>query len=137
MFIGCQAGVFSLPKWAILYLVIIILKACLLFLLKATWVYHGLFVDRSSALSQSSIHRHQTTFCTFVGQVPGKIVIYNQEWKGYGETIQYRLFGASRASAYGAVGALIRSMTDFSIYSPHTGSQVKCVPHKYTSGQVT
>ena len=40
----------------------------------------------------------------------GKIVVYNVPWTGYGETVQYRSAGASRAAAYGAVGVLLRSV---------------------------
>lgn len=39
----------------------------------------------------------------------------------YGPTAQYRVQGPSKASKLGAVAALIKSVTPFSIYSPHTG----------------
>lgn len=54
-------------------------------------------------------------------QVKGKIVLYAVEYVNYDETVKYRVNGASYASKYGAVGALIRSITPFSIESPHTG----------------
>lgn len=60
----------------------------------------------------------------------GKIVCYNEEWIDYGTSVNYRVNGASKASAYGAVGALVRSVTPFSIESPHTGMQV--YDEKYT-----
>jgi len=63
-------------------------------------------------------------------EVPGKIVVYNQPWKGYGETVQYRSRGATEASKRGAIGALVRSITDFSIYSPHTGVQTYNTTYK-------
>uniref|UniRef100_F6PX15 Carboxypeptidase Q n=1 Tax=Monodelphis domestica TaxID=13616 RepID=F6PX15_MONDO len=53
----------------------------------------------------------------------GKIVVYNQPYKGYGETVQYRVQGAVEAAKVGAVASLIRSVASFSIYSPHTGMQ--------------
>lgn len=57
------------------------------------------------------------------GEVAGKIVVYNYQFVSYSVSVQYREFGASRAAQYGAVAALVRSVTPFSIYSPHTGMQ--------------
>ncbi|TGZ56409.1 carboxypeptidase Q-like [Temnothorax longispinosus] len=54
-------------------------------------------------------------------EVPGKIVVYNQKFVSYGETVEYRSSGAVRAAELGAVAALIRSVTPFSLYTPHTG----------------
>ncbi|XP_012260575.2 carboxypeptidase Q-like [Athalia rosae] len=54
-------------------------------------------------------------------EIPGKIVVYNQEYVSYPKTVKYRSRGASEAAKYGAVAVLIRSITPFSIYSPHTG----------------
>ncbi|XP_077577209.1 carboxypeptidase Q-like [Stigmatopora nigra] len=56
-------------------------------------------------------------------EVPGKIVVYNQPFVSYGETVAYRAYGASEAASFGAVATLIRSITPFSINSPHTGWQ--------------
>ncbi|XP_021072366.1 carboxypeptidase Q isoform X2 [Mus pahari] len=53
----------------------------------------------------------------------GKIIVYNQPYTGYGETVQYRVQGAVEAAKVGAVASLIRSIASFSIYSPHTGAQ--------------
>ncbi|XP_029359220.1 carboxypeptidase Q isoform X1 [Echeneis naucrates] len=53
----------------------------------------------------------------------GKIVVFNQPFVSYGETVAYRAFGASVAAKVGAVATLIRSITPFSINSPHTGWQ--------------
>jgi len=62
--------------------------------------------------------------------VSGKIVVFNEQcdWENqpvncYSLTIDYRESAASAASKYGAVAALVRSLTGFSIYSPHTGMQ--------------
>ncbi|XP_061748833.1 carboxypeptidase Q-like isoform X5 [Nerophis ophidion] len=57
------------------------------------------------------------------GEVSGKIVVFNQPFVSYGETVAYREYGASEASKFGAVATLIRSITPFSINSPHTGWQ--------------
>ncbi|KAM6967539.1 carboxypeptidase Q-like [Aplochiton taeniatus] len=56
-------------------------------------------------------------------EAQGKIVVFNQPFVSYGETVAYRAFGASEAAKVGAVATLIRSITPFSINSPHTGWQ--------------
>ncbi|XP_058453985.1 carboxypeptidase Q-like [Malaya genurostris] len=56
-------------------------------------------------------------------QVKGKIVVFVPQWESYGKTVVYRSKGASVASKKGAVATLIRSVTPFSIGSPHTGGQ--------------
>ncbi|CAG6015811.1 unnamed protein product [Menidia menidia] len=58
------------------------------------------------------------------GEAAGKIVVFNQPFVSYEETVAYRAFGASEAAKVGAVASLIRSVTPFSINSPHTGWQV-------------
>lgn len=55
--------------------------------------------------------------------VKGKIVVYNQEYVSYGATVKFRQFGAVNAAKYGAVASLIRSITPFSMNTPHTGWQ--------------
>jgi carboxypeptidase Q len=55
-------------------------------------------------------------------EVKGKIVVYNAPFTSYGATVQYRATGASRAARYGAVAALVRSVTPVSLQSPHTGA---------------
>src|SRR5215469_16011912 len=54
-------------------------------------------------------------------KIQGKIVVYNEEYRGYGPTRVYRATGAARAAAYGAVAALVRSATPLSMQIPHTG----------------
>ena len=56
-------------------------------------------------------------------EVKDRIVIFNPTFVSYGVTVAYRAYGASRASKYGAVATLIRTIAPFSIYSPHTGLQ--------------
>jgi carboxypeptidase Q len=55
-------------------------------------------------------------------RVKGKIVVYNVPFTNYGETVRYRSSGASRAARYGAVAALVRSVTPVSLQTPHTGA---------------
>ncbi|XP_065580476.1 carboxypeptidase Q-like isoform X2 [Artemia franciscana] len=54
-------------------------------------------------------------------EVKGKIVVYNEEFESYGKTVIYRGLGAVEAAKLGAAAALVRSVTPFSIDSPHTG----------------
>jgi carboxypeptidase Q len=54
-------------------------------------------------------------------QVEGRIVVYAVDWEGYGQTVRYRGNGASRAAEKGAVAVLVRSATNRSLATPHTG----------------
>lgn len=62
-------------------------------------------------------------------QVKGKIVLYNvvmppgvPSIQHYGDTVPYRGQGASKAAKFGAVGSLVRSVTQRSLYTVHTGA---------------
>ena len=63
------------------------------------------------------------------GEIEGRIVFFNRPldptqlntFSAYGGAVDQRAFGASRASKYGAVGALVRSMTTRLDDVPHTG----------------
>ena len=57
-------------------------------------------------------------------QVRGKIVLFDAPYQGYGRTVIYRVAGASRAAALGAVAVLVRSITPFSLRTPHTGTLI-------------
>lgn len=48
-------------------------------------------------------------------EATGRIVVFNQPFVSYGETVAYRAYGASEAAKVGAVATLIRSITPFSI----------------------
>jgi hypothetical protein len=54
-------------------------------------------------------------------KIQGRIVLYNEEFHGYGPTRVYRATGAARAAAFGAVAALVRSATPLAMQIPHTG----------------
>lgn len=62
-------------------------------------------------------------------EVKGKIVYYNNRFNptnlnpqvSYGEAGIYRYSGPSRAAKYGAVGVMIRSLTESAANDPHTG----------------
>src|SRR5262245_10696316 len=61
-------------------------------------------------------------------RVKGRIVLYNVPYTNYGETVQYRAAGPSRAAALGAVAALVRSVGPPGLRTPHTGAL------RYTDG---
>ena len=54
-------------------------------------------------------------------EVKGRIVLYDVPFSDYPSTVRYRVDGASRAAALGAVASLVRSVGPVSLYSPHTG----------------
>ena len=55
-------------------------------------------------------------------RVKGKIVLFNVPFTTYGETVQFRGGGPSRAAALGAVAALVRAVGPPGLRTPHTGS---------------
>jgi carboxypeptidase Q len=55
-------------------------------------------------------------------EVKGKIVLYDVPFTNYGATVRYRGGGALAAEQYGAVAVLVRSVTPYSMRTPHTGS---------------
>jgi carboxypeptidase Q len=67
-------------------------------------------------------------------QARGKIVLLNAPFTSYGQTVTYRVVGAVAAARAGAVASLIRSVTPFSMQTPHTGQMrydpsVPEIPH--------
>src|SRR5580704_13698833 len=58
------------------------------------------------------------------GGIQGKIVLYNEVYRGYGQTSIYRTAGPSRAAALGAIAVLVRSITPLAMQIPHTGTLV-------------
>jgi carboxypeptidase Q len=65
-------------------------------------------------------------------EIKGKIVFYNHPFNvdfvwvfnAYAEAVPYRVTGASRAAKYGALGVIVRSMTNSLDNFPHTGAMV-------------
>src|SRR3954464_2533338 len=55
-------------------------------------------------------------------RVKGRIVLYNAPFTNYGETVQFRTNGPSRAAALGAVATLVRSIGPPGLRLPHTGA---------------
>jgi carboxypeptidase Q len=55
-------------------------------------------------------------------EAAGKIVVFNVPFVTYGETVAVRSRGAVDAARDGALASLIRSVTPFSIQTPHTGA---------------
>jgi carboxypeptidase Q len=56
------------------------------------------------------------------GDARGRIVLFDVPFTNYGHTVQYRVNGANAAARVGAVAALIRSVTPYSMQTPHTGT---------------
>lgn len=61
-------------------------------------------------------------------EVAGKIVVFNYNFTTYGESVKFRTQGAKEAARWGASAALVRSVTPYSIYSPHAGMATKSIP---------
>jgi carboxypeptidase Q len=55
-------------------------------------------------------------------RVRGRIVLFNVPFTTYGETVQYRSSGPSRAAALGAVAVLLRAVGPPGLRTPHTGA---------------
>lgn len=73
-------------------------------------------------------------------EAKGKIVIYNQEFKNYGQSVQYRFYGAIRAAQAGAVASLCRAVSPHSMRHGHTGMMayndtVPKIPHGSISAE--
>jgi carboxypeptidase Q len=52
----------------------------------------------------------------------GRIVVFDVPYTSYGETVRYRMSGASRAARAGAVAMLLRSIGPIGLRTPHTGA---------------
>ncbi len=67
--------------------------------------------------SFDDLHQHSD-------QARGKIILFNEPFKTYHETVQIRRRGAIEAARVGGVASLIRSVTPFSMQTPHTGGML-------------
>jgi carboxypeptidase Q len=61
-------------------------------------------------------------------RIKGRIVLFNVPFTTYGETVQYRSSGPSRAAGLGAVATLVRAVGPSGLRTPHTGAL------RYTAG---
>jgi carboxypeptidase Q len=52
----------------------------------------------------------------------GRIVVFDVPYTNYGETVRYRVSGASRAARAGAIAMLLRSVGPVGLRTPHTGA---------------
>lgn len=59
---------------------------------------------------------------TRASQIRGKIVVFNQPFVQYAETVTYRQNGPSLAARHGAVATLVRSVGPGGLRTPHTGA---------------
>jgi carboxypeptidase Q len=83
----------------------------------------GVMADVIAVASFDELEKHK-------GDVKGKIVFYNYPFnptyirpgQAYGETGIYRRNGPSRAAQYGAVGVIVRSLSEGTNNYPHTGA---------------
>jgi carboxypeptidase Q len=55
-------------------------------------------------------------------EAKGKIVLFDVPFTNYGATVAYRSGGASAAAKVGALAAIVRSVTPYSMRTPHTGA---------------
>lgn len=67
-------------------------------------------------------------------EAKGKIVLFNVPFTTYGQTVQYRVNGASAAAKHGAVASALASVASYSMQTPHTGTMsyeegVRKIPH--------
>ncbi len=55
-------------------------------------------------------------------EIPGKIVLFAEPFKNYGQAVQYRWRGPLEAVKYGAVATICRSVSPIGMQNSHTGA---------------
>jgi len=85
---------------------------------------YSVATPREGITAQAIVVRTFKELTARANEAKGKIVVFNQDWEGYSTSVAYRTRGASEAAKVGAVASLIRSVTGYSVYSPHTGEQM-------------
>ncbi len=73
-------------------------------------------------------------------EAKGRIVVFNQPFISYGQSVQYRFRGAIKAAEAGAVATLCRAVSPMSMGHPHTGMMiyadtVEKIPHASLSAE--
>ena len=63
-----------------------------------------------------------------VAEAKGRIVLFNEPFTTYHDTVSIRTRGAMEAAKAGALASLVRSVTPVSMHTPHTGNM------RYTNG---
>lgn len=64
-------------------------------------------------------------------EVKGRIVLYNEPYVSYGDTVQYRALGATEAAKLGALATLVRSITPFSISRSAVCTALCSIPYPF------
>lgn len=89
---------------------------------------HSVGTGNTSLVADAVVMRSFDELDQRSDEVQDRVVIFNPEYEGYGNSAEYRVDAAAKAAKYGAVAVLVRTIGSFSIYSPHTGVQ------EYASG---
>src|SRR5258705_10146972 len=75
-----------------------------------------------------------------IADAKGKIVLFNQPFTNYADTVSYRTGSARAAAQAGAVAVFVRSVGPVGLRTPHTGSvqyqsDLRAIPAASVSGE--